>query len=220
MKYPLPTSAYTFNATAKTITFSGIVPAAISNILHVTNVTRGVLYFQPQAGPQLTGAYSTGVLTLACSTAGHSSSDDLLIIYDDAATSLPLGAATAGNQQALIGLVDGLEGAANSIDNKTPALKNGSVPTEPLGIPGVARQLTAGSASVNTALTSTCRRISMRAVGADIRYSIGGSSQTASGTSHLIGIGERLDVGVPATPNIAVIRNGSTNGTLEVTELI
>jgi len=267
MKYPLPVSAYTFNATAKTITFGGIVPAAIGNILHVTNVTRGVLYFQPQAGPQLTGAYSAGVLTLACSTAGHSSSDDLLIIYDDAATSLPLGAATAGNQQALIGLVDGLKGAANSIDSKlpalnsgnwpvapnvsrglgavdsntqrvtlaqdgpgvaalnnidtkTPALKNGSVPTEPLGIPGVARQLTAGSASANTALTSTCRRISMRAVGADIRYLIGSSSQTASATSHLIAIGERLDVGVPATPNIAVIRNGSTNGTLEVTELI
>jgi hypothetical protein len=94
------------------------------------------------------------------------------------------------------------------------------MPTEPLGIPGVARQLTAGSSSANTALTATCRRISMRAVGADIRYAIGSSSQTASGTSHLIANGERLDVGVPATPNIGVIRAGSTNGTLEVTELL
>jgi hypothetical protein len=57
-------------------------------------------------------------------------------------------------------------------------------------------------------------------VGADIRYAIGSSSQTASGTSHLIGIGERLDVAVPATPNIAVIRGGTTNGTLELTELL
>jgi hypothetical protein len=94
------------------------------------------------------------------------------------------------------------------------------MPTEPLGVPGVARQLAAGASSVNTALTSTCRRISMRAVGADIRYAIGSSSQTASATSHLIGIGERLDVAVPATPNIAAIRNASTSGTLELTELL
>jgi hypothetical protein len=91
---------------------------------------------------------------------------------------------------------------------------------EPLGIPAVARQLAAGSSSANTALTSTCRRISVRAVGADIRYAIGSSSQTASATSHFIANGERLDLAVPATPNIAVIRNASTDGTLEVTELI
>jgi hypothetical protein len=90
---------------------------------------------------------------------------------------------------------------------------------EPLGVPSVARQLTAGSASANTALTTTCRRISIKAVGADIRYAIGSSSQTASATSHFIGNGERLDLAVPATPNIAVLRNGSTDGTLELTEL-
>jgi hypothetical protein len=93
------------------------------------------------------------------------------------------------------------------------------VPTEPLGIPLVARQLTAGSGSTNTALTSGCTRISMKAIGADIRYAIGSSPQTASGTSHFIGNGERLDLAMPATPNIAVLRNGSTDGTLELTEL-
>ena len=86
-------------------------------------------------------------------------------------------------------------------------------------MPGVARQLSADSSSANTALTSACRRISIKAVGADIRYAIGSSSQTASATSHFIGNGERLDLAVPATPNIAVIRNGSTSGTLELTEL-
>jgi len=90
---------------------------------------------------------------------------------------------------------------------------------EPLGIPAVARQLSAGSSSANTALTTTCRRISIKAIGADIRYAIGSSSQTASATSHFIGNGERLDLAVPATPNIAVLRNGSTDGTLELTEL-
>ena len=91
---------------------------------------------------------------------------------------------------------------------------------EPLGQPGVARQLTAGSASTNTALTTTVSRISIRAVGADIRYAIGSSSQTASATSHFIGNGERLDLSVPFNANIAVLRNGTTNGTLEVSELV
>jgi hypothetical protein len=60
----------------------------------------------------------------------------------------------------------------------------------------------------------------MRAVGADIRYAIGSASQTATTTTHFIANGERLDLAVPVTPNIAVLRNGSTDGTLEVTELI
>ncbi len=92
---------------------------------------------------------------------------------------------------------------------------------EILGEVGTARQLTAGSASSNTALTSTVRRISIRASGADIRFSIGTGTQTANGnTSNFIANGERLDFAVPEGANIAVIRDGTVNGTLELTELI
>ena len=90
---------------------------------------------------------------------------------------------------------------------------------EPLGQAGLAWQLAAGSASSNTALTAGVFRISMRAVGADIRFSIGNGTQTATATSHFIANGERLDFAVPGAANIAVLRNGTTNGTLEVTEL-
>lgn len=90
---------------------------------------------------------------------------------------------------------------------------------EPLGQAGLARQLSAGSTSANTALTAGVFRISMRAVGADIRFSIGTGSQTATSSSHFIANGERLDFAVPPGANIAVLRNGTTNGTLEVTEL-
>lgn len=91
---------------------------------------------------------------------------------------------------------------------------------EPLGRPLVARQLVAGAASANTALTSTCRRASLLARSADIRFSVGSTPQTANaGTSHLISLGERLDIELPGTPNIAVIRAGSTDGVLEVSEL-
>lgn len=90
---------------------------------------------------------------------------------------------------------------------------------EPLGQAMYARQLSAGSSSANTALTAGVNRISMRAVGADIRYQIGLGSQTATSSSHFIANGERLDVAVPSNANIAVIRNGTTDGVLEVTEL-
>ena len=92
---------------------------------------------------------------------------------------------------------------------------------EPLGQAGLARKLSATDASgtTNIALTAGVFRISMRAVGADIRFSIGPGTQTATSSSHFIANGERLDFAVPPGANIAVLRNGTTNGTLEVTEL-
>ena len=83
----LPANA-TFNASAKTITFATTIPATISHILHVTNVTRGVLYFQPQAGAAFTGTLAGAVLTLACSTSGHADADKLEIFYDDSLTTM------------------------------------------------------------------------------------------------------------------------------------
>lgn len=106
---------------------------------------------------------------------------------------------------------DGLATEANSTN---------PYPVDTLGVPSVARQLNAGSASANTALTTTTRRVSLFARNADIRYSVGSTSQTASATSHFIAQNERIDIDVPATPNIAVIRAGSTDGILELTELL
>jgi hypothetical protein len=91
--------------------------------------------------------------------------------------------------------------------------------TDTLGSPITARQLSAGATSTNTALSVNTRRITMRAVGADIRFSIGTGSQTATATSHFIANGERLDFAVPTSANIAVLRNSTTSGTIELTEL-
>jgi hypothetical protein len=93
---------------------------------------------------------------------------------------------------------------------------------EPLGIPTVARQLSATTTSANTALSDNISRISIRARGCDIRYVVGVGAQTANAsTSHFIANGERLDIAVPPNANIAVIREtGATvNGSLAVTEL-
>lgn len=96
---------------------------------------------------------------------------------------------------------------------------NNAAHVEPLGVPAISRQLTASTTSANLALTSTCCRISIHARGADIRFAIGSSTQTASATSHFIAAGERLDLALPDTPNIAAIRAGAVDGTLEITEL-
>lgn len=108
----------------------------------------------------------------------------------------------------------------NDADTPLEVTTQGSLKTEPLGQASVARKLTAAATSANTALTATCTRISMRAVTADIRYSIGTVAQTATTSSHFIASGERLDLAVPLGANIAIIRDAATSGTLELTELV
>ena len=89
-----------------------------------------------------------------------------------------------------------------------------------LGKPSTARQLAAGASSTNTVLSSHISRVSMRATGADIRFEIGEGAQTANAaTSHFIADGERLDFSVYSGANIAVIRDATTDGVLELTEL-
>lgn len=98
----------------------------------------------------------------------------------------------------------------------------GRIETEGLGVPTVARQLAVTAASASADLTSTCRRISIRARGADIRYVVGTGAQVANAsTSHFIGQDERLDIAVPAGCTIAAIRDtaATANGTLCISEL-
>lgn len=128
--------------------------------------------------------------------------------------------------------------ALTAISGKLPATLGGKTLAQSLSVapatdalflvntlaqPGVARQLAAAvsaGASANTVLTSTARRISIRATGSAIRYAIGAAAQTASSTTHYIGIDERLDLAVPASAQIAVISATTTAGVLEVTELL
>jgi hypothetical protein len=95
------------------------------------------------------------------------------------------------------------------------------VKVETLGLPDVSRQLAAGAATGNIALTAACRRCSIVAIGADIRFAVGSTNAVAAtATSHLILQNERLDIHLPTTPYIAAIRNATTSGTLEISELL
>jgi hypothetical protein len=118
-----------------------------------------------------------------------------------------------------------LETTATATVSSEVEIKNDSgnaIPTEPLGIPTVARQVTVTTTSANTALTAGVKRISIKARTCDMRFAVGSTAQTANATtSHFIEAGERLDIAVPATANIAVIRDSAAtaNGVLCITEL-
>lgn len=97
------------------------------------------------------------------------------------------------------------------------------LPTEILGQPSVARQLAVTTVSASQVLSSTCRRVSIRARGCDMRYVVGTGAQTANATtSHFIGQDERLDIAVPANAVIAAIRESTAtvNGSLAISELV
>jgi hypothetical protein len=93
-----------------------------------------------------------------------------------------------------------------------------------LGVPLVARQLSATSSSQSQALSTSCRMVSIRARTADARIVIGKGAQTASATaSHFIAANERIDFLVPPCdgPQIGYIRDtgATSNAALEITEL-
>jgi len=85
----------------------------------------------------------------------------------------------------------------------------------------LARQLAAGASSANTVLSANTTKITIRAVTAAIRYVIGvNATQTANAsTSHFIAQNERLTLDISRNSNIAVIRDASTDGVLELSEL-
>lgn len=90
-------------------------------------------------------------------------------------------------------------------------------PVEPLGEPGVSRQISVSATSVNTVLTPTCRRLSMRST-IDAFYRIGNTAQAAVVTDHLLAAGERIDISVMTNCNIA-FRTTSIAGTVYISEL-
>lgn len=143
----------------------------------------------------------------------------------DADIGAPASAAAAADGTGDYGVISALKrGLLNwaSLLTRIPALLNGRVPTEPLGAPGVSRQVSATNASTNTVLTVGVGRVSVHCRGANARYIVGSTSQTANATtSHWIADGERLDFDVPATPNIAFIRDSAAtvNATIEISEL-
>jgi hypothetical protein len=84
---------------------------------------------------------------------------------------------------------------------------------------GTPRTIAIGATSVNLALTTTCRFVSLiTGAGTHIHFTIGTGAQTATSSSHYLKAGERIIVAVPPNANIAAIQ-GSASGTLFISEL-
>jgi hypothetical protein len=94
-----------------------------------------------------------------------------------------------------------------------------AIPTEPLGLPGEAWQVVVGATAEPQILTPSIKRISIKARGCDMRYSVSGVASAT--TSHFIEAGERLDLRVNPNTTVSVVKDfyAIVNGSLEITEL-
>lgn len=77
---------YTFDASAKTVTFDDHTAIALERVLLITNSTDGIIIFL-FADPALKGSVATNVLTLDHDTTAMADTDDLQIWYWDDAPS-------------------------------------------------------------------------------------------------------------------------------------
>lgn len=99
----------------------------------------------------------------------------------------------------------------------------GYLPVEATGRPTVARSVVSSSASTNTVLTASVKRIAIYARTVDIRFKIGTGAQTANAnTDHYLPKATRVVFAVPSNANIAIIRESmeTVNGLVEITELV
>lgn len=115
-----------------------------------------------------------------------------------------------------------LETTATATVSSEVEIKNdtgNAIPTEPLGLPTQAWQLGVTATAASQVLTAGIKRISIKARGCDIRYSLSGTASAT--TSHFIELGERLDLRVNAGSTISAIRDSAAtvNGSLAITEL-
>lgn len=77
---------YTFDKTAKTVTFTDYTTIRLDSLLLITNVTDNVIIYN-FANPLLGGTVSGNVLTLTYNTSSMDNADKLQIFYDDPDTS-------------------------------------------------------------------------------------------------------------------------------------
>jgi hypothetical protein len=92
-------SNYTFNPTAKKVTFSDYTSISLERVLLITNVTINEIIYS-FADPAKGGSVSGNVLTLDYDTTGMSSTDKLQIWYED----IELPAIEEGNINSLLEL--------------------------------------------------------------------------------------------------------------------
>jgi hypothetical protein len=104
------------------------------------------------------------------------------------------------------------------ITGASESTESGGLRVEPLGTPYIAQSLSvsSGSDTISSTLSAECKRISIKAVGTDIRFCIGDGCTPL----HFISSGERLDFAISDTTTVTATSAGADSGSLEITELV
>jgi hypothetical protein len=179
---------YTFDKTAKTVTFTDYGSISLDHILLITNVTRNIVIYN-FADSTKGGTVATNVLTLTFDTSAQANTDKLQIFYDDttatqaiSASSLPLptGAATGAKQ-------DTGNTSLASIDGKITAVNTGAVVVSSSALPSGA-STSAKQDTGNTSLASIDGKITAVNTGAVVVSSsalpTGGSTSAKQDTGN------------------------------------
>lgn len=101
---------YSFDATAKTITFNGYSTISLDSILLITNVTDNIIIYN-FADPTVGGTVLNNILTLTYDTTLMSNTDRLQIYYDDPA----IQPANASNQSKIEEAIDAINYLATQL---------------------------------------------------------------------------------------------------------
>jgi hypothetical protein len=158
---------YSFNKTAKTVTFTDYTTIRLDAILLVTNVTDNIILYN-FADATKGGTVLNNVLTLTYDTSSMDNTDKLLIYYDDS----DIEAATAANQELMQSLIETLQEATirlssiASLINNTSQLRviQSSVPSTAVTGPATSAQVIAALLTQSIAL----ERYSANAIHANI----------------------------------------------------
>lgn len=169
---------YTFNATTKIITLTGL-SIDQDQLLLITNATRGVVYYNfasSSSRATVTAGVNTTVVLTDASTTGHADNDQLIIHYEDQSNTQPI----SGTVTANTGLVQPLT------DNQLRATAvpiSGTVTVN--GIGSTADAVAPSDSSSLSSIIGFIKRLSTHL--AALRDEIGGGSNASGGLSSSIG---------------------------------
>lgn len=138
---------YTFDKTAKTVTFTDYTTIRLDSLLLITNVTDNVIIYN-FANPLLGGTVSGNVLTLTYNTSSMDNADKLQIFYDD----VDVQPATTVNQETLSSLVETLQELVSRL-NVLPSMASSGQPA--LRVIPIASVSTAVTGTVTATVAST-----------------------------------------------------------------
>lgn len=154
---------YTFDKTAKTVTFNDYADIRLDCILAVVNVTTQDIIYNP-SDHATGGTVLTNVLTLEHDTSAMANTDKLLIFYDENLALLPVGASTEATLSLIKAKTDNLDTAISGIKTGTDkiitsALSEADFDSKIGGLTETAPSTDTGSSAINGRMQRIAQRL-------------------------------------------------------------